>query len=74
MLKSTVNILKPHLQERRKRGEDNMEAFLADIYAHQGNFSEAGRLYKKTGYDQKALNMYTDLRMFELAKVGMIVF
>ena len=57
-------------QERQKRGDDNLDAFLADIYAHRAMFSEAGKLYKKTGNEQKALNMYTDLRMFELAKVN----
>ncbi len=34
----------------------------------QGKFGEAARLYKKHGQEKKALNMYTDLRMFDHAK------
>uniref|UniRef100_A0A4W3GC19 Intraflagellar transport protein 122 homolog n=1 Tax=Callorhinchus milii TaxID=7868 RepID=A0A4W3GC19_CALMI len=54
--------------ERKKRGENDNELFLADVCAYQGKFHEAAKLYKKTGNDSRALNMYTDLRMFEYAK------
>lgn len=57
------------LQERKKRGENNNELFLADVYAYQGKFHEAAKLYKRTGHESRALSMYTDLRMFEYAKV-----
>ena len=43
--------------------------FLADVYAYQGKFAEAARMYKKCGVEHRAMNMYTDLRMFEYAKV-----
>lgn len=43
--------------------------FLADVYAYQAKFQEASKLYKKSNQEQKALNMYTDLRMFDQAKV-----
>lgn len=43
--------------------------FLADIRAYEGKFSEAAKLYRKSGHDQSAMNMYTDLRMFDLAQV-----
>ena len=43
---------------------------LGDVYAYQGRFHEAAKLYKKNGQDQRALNMYTDLRMFDHAKVS----
>ncbi|RXM97632.1 Intraflagellar transport protein 122-like [Acipenser ruthenus] len=56
------------IEERKKRGETNNELFLADVSAYQGKFHEAAKLYKKTGNDPQALNMYTDLRMFEYAK------
>ncbi|KAK1161520.1 hypothetical protein AOXY_G19089 [Acipenser oxyrinchus oxyrinchus] len=56
------------IEERKKRGETNNELFLADVSAYQGKFHEAAKLYKKTGNDPQALNMYTDLRMFEHAK------
>ena len=43
--------------------------FLGDIYSYQAKFGEAAKLYKKSGTEQKAMNMYTDLRMFDQAKV-----
>uniref|UniRef100_A0A665TFY3 Intraflagellar transport protein 122 homolog n=1 Tax=Echeneis naucrates TaxID=173247 RepID=A0A665TFY3_ECHNA len=55
-------------KERKKRGENDKELFLADVYAYQGKFHEAARLYKRTGHESRALSMYTDLRMFEYAK------
>lgn len=57
------------MQERKKRGENDNELFLADVFAYQGKFHDAAKLYKRTGHEQKALSMYTDLRMFEYAKV-----
>ncbi|XP_059571923.1 intraflagellar transport protein 122 homolog isoform X2 [Alligator mississippiensis] len=56
------------IEERKKRGESNNELFLADVYAYQGKFHEAAKLYKKSGHDNLALDMYTDLRMFDYAK------
>ena len=56
-------------QERKKRGENNNELFLADVYAYQGKFHEAAKLYKKSGHENLALDMYSDLRMFDYAKV-----
>uniref|UniRef100_A0A8C7ZEQ6 Intraflagellar transport protein 122 homolog n=1 Tax=Oryzias sinensis TaxID=183150 RepID=A0A8C7ZEQ6_9TELE len=56
------------IEERKKRGENDNELFLADVYAFQGKFHEAAKLYKRTGHESRALSMYTDLRMFEYAK------
>ncbi|XP_054629542.1 intraflagellar transport protein 122 homolog isoform X3 [Dunckerocampus dactyliophorus] len=56
------------IEARKKRGENDNDLFLADIYAYQGKFHEAAKLYKRTGQEPKALSMYTDLRMFEYAK------
>uniref|UniRef100_A0A5F8G5X4 Intraflagellar transport protein 122 homolog n=1 Tax=Monodelphis domestica TaxID=13616 RepID=A0A5F8G5X4_MONDO len=56
------------IEERKKRGETNIELFLADVFAYQGKFHEAAKLYKRSGHENLALDMYTDLRMFEYAK------
>lgn len=56
-------------KERKKRGENDNMVFLGDIYSYQTKFNEAAKLYKKSGTEQKAMNMYTDLRMFDQAKV-----
>ncbi|XP_028309970.1 intraflagellar transport protein 122 homolog [Gouania willdenowi] len=56
------------IEERKKRGENVNELFLADVYAYQGKFHEAAKLYKRTGHEARALSMYTDLCMFDYAK------
>lgn len=43
---------------------------IADILAYKGKFKDAGRLYQKAGQEHKALSMYSDLRMFDLAQVN----
>uniref|UniRef100_A0AAY4D3U5 Intraflagellar transport protein 122 homolog n=1 Tax=Denticeps clupeoides TaxID=299321 RepID=A0AAY4D3U5_9TELE len=56
------------IEERKKRGESDAQLFLADVYAYQGKFHEAAKLYKRSGHENRALSMYTDLRMFDYAK------
>uniref|UniRef100_A0A8C0ZAZ5 Intraflagellar transport protein 122 homolog n=1 Tax=Cyanistes caeruleus TaxID=156563 RepID=A0A8C0ZAZ5_CYACU len=55
-------------KDRKKHGENNTELFLADVYAYQGKFHEAAKLYKRSGHENLALEMYSDLRMFDHAK------
>ncbi|XP_052282617.1 intraflagellar transport protein 122 homolog isoform X3 [Dreissena polymorpha] len=57
-----------NIEERRKRGENDNMVFLGDVFGYQGKFHEAAKLYKKSGQEHKAMNMYTDLRMFDYAK------
>jgi intraflagellar transport protein 122 len=38
------------------------------MYAYQSKFVEAAKCFKKSGQDQLAMAMFTDLRMFEQAK------
>uniref|UniRef100_A0A2K5I4K7 Intraflagellar transport protein 122 homolog n=1 Tax=Colobus angolensis palliatus TaxID=336983 RepID=A0A2K5I4K7_COLAP len=52
----------------KKRGETNNDLFLADVFSYQGKFHEAAKLYKRSGHENLALDMYTDLCMFEYAK------
>lgn len=56
------------IKERQKRAEVPKEVLQADSLAFAGKFKEAARLYQKSGYSNKALDMYTDLRMFDLAQ------
>ncbi|XP_069671472.1 intraflagellar transport protein 122 homolog [Periplaneta americana] len=55
-------------QERQRKGEKDTDLFLADILAFRCKFKDAAHLYQKCRQEQKALNMYTDLRMFDLAQ------
>ncbi|XP_077181413.1 intraflagellar transport protein 122 homolog isoform X3 [Paroedura picta] len=57
-----------NIEERKKRGENNNDLFLADVYAYQGKFHEAAKLYRRSGHENLALDMYSDLRMFDYAK------
>lgn len=68
-LSTHVGVCLDWMQERKKRGEDKNELFLADIKAYQGKFHEAAKLYKQAGHESKALSMYSDLCMFDYAKV-----
>lgn len=43
-------------------------SFLGDVMAYKNHFNEAAKLYKQAGHDDKAINMYTDLRMFDSAQ------
>lgn len=56
------------LKERQRRGDTAKEILQADAMAFAGRFKEAARLYQKSGYNSKALTMYSDLRMFDLAQ------
>ncbi|XP_053684288.1 intraflagellar transport protein 122 homolog [Sabethes cyaneus] len=56
------------LKERQKRGDTAKEVLLADTLAFAGKFKDAARLYQKAGNNAKALAMYSDLRMFDLAQ------
>ncbi|CAG0883204.1 unnamed protein product [Darwinula stevensoni] len=54
-----------------KRGETPLkgsDTFLAQVLAYKGKFADAAKLFKKASQEQKALEMYTDLRMFDLAQ------
>ena len=57
-----------NIEERKRRGENDPQIFMADVFAYKGQFNDAAKLYKKAGASQRAMNMYTDLRMFEAAK------
>ncbi len=43
---------------------------MGNVLAYEGKFKEASRMYQKAGANHKALAMYTDMRMFDLAQVS----
>lgn len=58
----------PQEKARRDGAAVKGNIFLADVYAHQGRFGEAARLYKDNGEEHRAMAMYADLRLFDLAQ------
>lgn len=56
------------LKERQRRGDVPKEVLQADSLAFAGKFKEAARLYQKSGHNSRALAMYSDLKMFDLAQ------
>lgn len=55
-----------------RKGEKEKELYVADILAYRGKFKEAARVYQRCNQEHRALAMYTDLRMFDLAQVEYI--
>lgn len=56
------------LMEKQKRGQVPKEVLQAEICAHSGKHKAAARFFEKCSLSAKALEMYTDLRMFDLAQ------
>lgn len=43
-------------------------SFLGDVFAFKKQFNQASKYYLEAGHNDKAISMYTDLRMFDLAQ------
>ncbi|XP_001602472.1 intraflagellar transport protein 122 homolog [Nasonia vitripennis] len=56
------------IEEKLKSGEWGREACMATAAAAMGRLREAAKLYQKAGLQQQALDMYSDLRMFDIAQ------
>jgi len=56
------------IETMRKCNKHDDEIFLPDILAYQGKFHEAAKIYCKTGHRRKGIEMYLDLRHWEMAK------
>lgn len=51
----------------------SIDELRAHLYAHNRRFRECVELLHKMGAEQKALEMFADLRMFEQAQVNYIL-
>ena len=56
-----------NLLSRKKTGAEAEQVLLAHVLAFQGKYNDAAKIYKKQNEEQRALTMFTDLRMFDLA-------
>ena len=59
-------------KDAAKRGETKMNINLGDYYAYNGRFQDAARNYQHAGAPERAMTMFSDLRMFDQAKVYFI--
>ncbi|KAJ2997530.1 hypothetical protein HDV02_005419 [Globomyces sp. JEL0801] len=55
------------IERMKKDGRKETDLFLAEVYAFSENFVEAAKLFKKSGNIQKAIEMYTELNLWENA-------
>lgn len=56
------------IKHKDSQGEEGMDSFFGDILANEGKFLDAAKVYCKSNLNNKAVEMYTDLCQFELAK------
>ncbi|XP_037937685.1 intraflagellar transport protein 122 homolog [Teleopsis dalmanni] len=56
------------LLEKQKRAEVPKEVLQAETFAFAGKYKEAARYFQKCSQNTRALEMYSDLRMFDLAQ------
>lgn len=56
------------IKDLKDRQKNPKELLQADILSFAGKFKEAARLYQKSGHSTKAMVMYSDLKMFDLAQ------
>lgn len=56
------------VEDKLNSGEWGREACMAIAAATMGRLKDAARLYQKAGLQQHALDMYSDLRMFDMAQ------
>ena len=52
----------------KRQGNVKTDIFMGYMYAYQAKFSEAAKSFRKGGDEALAMQMFTDLRMFDLAK------
>lgn len=69
-----ININFNTFKEKGSYSDKDKHCLLADVLAYEGKFKDAARIYQKWGFEQKAFNMYTDLRMFDLAQVILYIY
>ena len=55
------------LIDKTRQGADEDQLLQADVLAFHGKYGDAAKIYKKHNQEHRALTMYTDLRMFDLA-------
>ncbi|KAI3385593.1 hypothetical protein SNEBB_004232 [Seison nebaliae] len=56
------------INDRKRRGETVNDVFLGDAFAYQNEYDEAAKIYRRANRDDLAMQMYSDLRMFDKAK------
>eukprot|EP00965_Chrysotila_dentata_P221508 6192415-Pleurochrysis_carterae.AAC.2 len=56
-----------HVESERKAGTDE-QVLIATVLAYQGKYQEAARMYAKANRVDKAIELFTDLRMWDAAK------
>nr|XP_027195836.1 intraflagellar transport protein 122 homolog [Dermatophagoides pteronyssinus] len=61
-------LIHTHFQQPDASNDNKKQLLLAKYQAYQGLFSESARIYKKINASHLALEMFTDLQMYDQAK------
>ena len=56
------------LKDLKRQGSGKQDIFIGYINAYQGKFNDAAKAFKKANEENLAMQMFTDLRMFDKAK------
>ena len=56
------------IANQKRMGVTDANVFIGDILAWQGKFHEATRMFRKCGRSDKAVALFTDLRLFDQAQ------
>lgn len=62
-----LNLIHNFLEMKKQGGLKN-DVLLGYLYAYQSKFNEAAKSFRKGGEENLAMSMFTDLRMFDMAK------
>uniref|UniRef100_A0AC35U6Z2 Intraflagellar transport protein 122 homolog n=1 Tax=Rhabditophanes sp. KR3021 TaxID=114890 RepID=A0AC35U6Z2_9BILA len=67
-LRDYKSLLLIHEMEQMIEMGQNKKGILGFLYAYSGNFAEAATVFQEYGMEEMALDMFSDLRMFDLAQ------
>lgn len=63
-----LDLINGYLSSSKTLAKTTELLLLADVAAFKGRFNEAAKLYQQAGHGDRAVTMYTDLRMYDLAQ------
>ena len=63
-----LDLIDSYLHATSIQNKNTELSFLGDVMAYRGYYNDSAKLYRQSGNDNKAVTMYSDLRMFDQAQ------